>query len=72
MKLKTLKAKALKNPEVKEAYDALESEFALIDALLTMRQKAGLTQEELAERMGTKKGIFLDWKKEILIQAGIL
>ncbi|HHT9910531.1 TPA: helix-turn-helix domain-containing protein [Legionella pneumophila] len=56
MKLKTLKAKALKNPEIKEAYDALESEFALIDALLTMRQKAGLTQEELAERMGTKKG----------------
>ncbi|WP_232220321.1 helix-turn-helix domain-containing protein [Legionella tunisiensis] len=57
--LKTLKTKALKNLEVKEAYDALESEFALIDTLLTMRQKAGLTQDELAERMGTKRAIFL-------------
>lgn len=55
MNLKTLKEKALKNEEVKQAYDALESEFALIDSLLTMRQKAGLTQEELAKRMGTHK-----------------
>ena len=56
MNLKTLKEKALKNEDVKQAYDALESEFALIDSLLSMCQKAGLTQEELAERMGTQKG----------------
>lgn len=56
MNLKTLKEKALKNGDVKQAYDALESEFALIDSLLSMRQKAGLTQEQLAERMGTQKG----------------
>lgn len=56
MELKTLKEKALKNEEVKQAYAALESEFALINSLLTMRQKAGLTQEELAKRMGTQKG----------------
>ena len=56
MNLNTLKAKALKNQEVKQAYDELESEFALIDALLTMRQKAGLTQEDIAQRMGTQKG----------------
>ncbi|MFC3908285.1 helix-turn-helix domain-containing protein [Legionella dresdenensis] len=56
MNLKTLKEKALKNEDVKQAYDALESEFALIDSLLSMRQKAGLTQEQLAERMGTQKG----------------
>ncbi|HAU0815515.1 TPA: helix-turn-helix domain-containing protein [Legionella pneumophila] len=56
MNLKALKEKALKNEEVKQAYDSLESEFALIDSLLTMRQKAGLTQEELAKRMGTQKG----------------
>ncbi|MFC3908300.1 helix-turn-helix domain-containing protein [Legionella dresdenensis] len=56
MRLKTLKEKALKNEDVKQAYDALESEFALIDSLLSMRQKAGLTQEQLAERMGTQKG----------------
>lgn len=56
MNLKALKEKALKNEDVKQAYDALESEFALIDSLLSMRQKAGLTQEQLAERMGTQKG----------------
>lgn len=55
MNFNTLKTKALKNQEVKQAYDALESEFTLIDALLTMRQKAGLTQEEIAQRMGTQK-----------------
>jgi DNA-binding XRE family transcriptional regulator len=56
MSLKILKEKALKNEDVKHAYDELESEFALIDSLLSMRQKAGLTQEQLAERMGTQKG----------------
>ncbi len=56
MNLKTLKEKALKNKDVKQAYGALGSKFALIDSLLSMRQKAGLTQEELAERMGTQKG----------------
>ncbi|HAU1322092.1 TPA: helix-turn-helix transcriptional regulator [Legionella pneumophila] len=56
MSLKTLKEKALKNEDVKQVYDALESEFALINSLLSMRQQAGLTQEQLAERMGTQKG----------------
>ena len=56
MSLKTLKEKALKNEDVKQAYDSLESEFAFIDSLLSMRQKAGLTQEQLADRMGTQKG----------------
>lgn len=56
MNLKTLKERALKNEDVKQAYDVLESEFALIDSLLSMRQKAGLTQEQLADRMGTQKG----------------
>lgn len=56
MNLKTLKERALKNEDVKQAYDSLESEFALIDSLLSMRQKAGLTQEQLADRMGTQKG----------------
>lgn len=34
----------------------LESEFTLIDTLLSMRKKSGLTQEEIASRMGTQKG----------------
>jgi transcriptional regulator with XRE-family HTH domain len=48
------KKKALSNPKVKAEYDALESEFTLFDELLKARKQAGLTQAEIAERMGTK------------------
>lgn len=56
MSIQNLKDKAFKNPDVKAEYDLLESEFALIDTLLTMRKKAGLTQDEVARKMGTQKG----------------
>ncbi|HDZ90501.1 MAG: helix-turn-helix transcriptional regulator [Deltaproteobacteria bacterium] len=49
-----LKEKALERKNVKAAYDALETEFALLRDLLKARQSAGLTQAEIAERMGTK------------------
>lgn len=42
-----------KNPEFVREYDALEEEFALATALIKARADAGLTQEELAQRMGT-------------------
>ncbi|WP_070971806.1 helix-turn-helix domain-containing protein [Vibrio sonorensis] len=53
--LKSLKQKALTNPEVKAEYDALEEEFNFIHILLSMRESAGLTQQQVAERMGTKE-----------------
>ena len=40
--------------EFKAAYDELEMEFILLRELLLARQKAGLTQAEVAEKMGTK------------------
>jgi DNA-binding XRE family transcriptional regulator len=46
--------KMLKNPEVRAEYDAQAEEFALLDELLRARQRAGLTQAEVAARMGTK------------------
>ncbi len=55
MSIQNLKNKALQSPEVKSAYDLLETEFALIDALITMRKKSGLTQEEVAQKLGTQK-----------------
>lgn len=55
MSLQKLKQRALANAEVKNEYDKLESEFSVIDQLLTMRIKAGLTQEQVAERMHTQK-----------------
>ncbi|USD67538.1 helix-turn-helix transcriptional regulator [Vibrio sp. SCSIO 43136] len=53
--LQSLKDKALVNPDVKAEYDALEPEFELISMLLSMRESAGLTQAQVAERMGTKE-----------------
>ncbi|SBT17739.1 Antitoxin HigA [Marinomonas gallaica] len=55
MSLKDFKQRALSNPEVRDEYHNLESEFSLIDQLLSMRTKAGLTQEQVAERMHTQK-----------------
>ena len=50
-----LKAKMLKNPAVRKEYERLEKEeFALLDLLLEARHDAGLTQAQVAERMGTE------------------
>lgn len=41
------------DPEFVAAYDALEDEFALIEALIRARAQADMTQEEVAKAMGT-------------------
>ena len=55
MSVKNLKQRALSNPQVRAEYDQLDDEFTLIDQLLSMRSSAGLTQEQVAERMQTSK-----------------
>jgi len=42
-----------KNPDYVKAYDTLEDEFALATAMIEARAHAGLTQEQLAQRMHT-------------------
>ncbi len=49
-----LKAKALSRKDVKTEYDALKPEFTLLRSMLKARQEAGLSQAEIAKRMGTK------------------
>ena len=51
--LEAMKDKMLSHPEVREAYDAMADEFDLARELIAARVRAGLTQAELAERMGT-------------------
>ncbi|MDC9582245.1 helix-turn-helix transcriptional regulator [Xenorhabdus sp. PR6a] len=53
--LQALKTKALQNPDVKQAYDELNDEFEFINTLLSMRTEAKLTQQQVADRMGTKE-----------------
>lgn len=55
MNIQHLKNRALANQVVKAEYDLLEAEFELIDALVTMRNKAGLTQDQVAQKLGTQK-----------------
>ncbi|WP_322071579.1 helix-turn-helix domain-containing protein [Paraburkholderia bannensis] len=43
----------MQDPAFRAAYDALEEEFSALEALLTARKEAGLTQAQVAERMGT-------------------
>ncbi len=52
-RFEALKKKMLSHPEVREAYDAMADEFDLARELIAARVRAGLTQAELAERMGT-------------------
>lgn len=51
--LQEFKSKALASNEVREAYDELEDEFELLDVLLKARTMAGMTQAQIAERIGT-------------------
>jgi predicted transcriptional regulator len=47
--------KLMRRPGVRAEVERLErEEFVLLDALLKARQEAGLTQAEVAERMGTQ------------------
>lgn len=50
-----IKAELLADPEVKREYDALAFEFEFSAELLRARLRAGLSQAELAERMGTSQ-----------------
>lgn len=48
-------ARAARRKGFAEAYDALELEYELANQMLKARARAGLTQDAVAERMGTTK-----------------
>ncbi len=50
---KGLKARALARDDVRAEYDKLDEEFAFLDEFLKARAAAGMSQAEIAERMGT-------------------
>lgn len=55
--LEALHKKWLKEPRYRAAYDALAPEFELAKALLRARLRAGISQAELARRMGTTQSV---------------
>jgi DNA-binding XRE family transcriptional regulator len=48
-------AKARERKGFTEAYDALELEYQIANQMLKARSRAGLTQDAVAQRMGTTK-----------------
>ena len=48
--------KQLQDPEFKKEWDALEPEFAIIQAMIDARKITGLTQKQLSERTGIAQG----------------
>jgi transcriptional regulator with XRE-family HTH domain len=50
---KQLRARALGRPEVTAEFEKQIEEFALLDEFLRARSEQGLTQAEVAERIGT-------------------
>ena len=44
-----------KRPDVKKAYDDLELEYTLIQRMIDMRINHGITQADLAKKIGTKQ-----------------
>ena len=52
-----LHKKWMKNPEYRREYSALAEEFSLTAALIEARSRAGLTQEQVAQRMKTTQAV---------------
>ena len=52
---KQLKRELLKDEKIKEAYEKLGPEFAVIEMIIKRRIERGLSQKELAKKIGTKQ-----------------
>jgi len=52
---KQLKSELLQNKAVKKEYDRLTPRYAAISELISARIKKGITQKELAKKIGTKQ-----------------
>ena len=50
-----LKSTLLKDKEIKKAYDELGPEFVVIKKMIEQRLKQGLSQKDLAQKVGTKQ-----------------
>ena len=45
------------NPDFANTYDALDDEFTALQVLLQARKQAGLTQADIAQRMGVSQPV---------------
>ena len=52
-----LHQKWMKEPKYRKAHAAMDDDFALAKAVIAARSRAGLTQSELAHKMGTTQQV---------------
>jgi transcriptional regulator with XRE-family HTH domain len=52
-----LHKKWMSEPKYRKAYEALDEEFSLASAVIDVRNRAGLTQNQLARKMGTTQPV---------------
>jgi transcriptional regulator with XRE-family HTH domain len=52
-----LHKKWIREPKYRKAYEALEEEFTFASAVIEARNRAGLTQQALARKMGTTQPV---------------
>jgi hypothetical protein len=57
IKVKSLHKEWMKDPDYQSAYNDMADEFSLASAIIAARCDAGLTQEELAEKMSAKQSM---------------
>ena len=51
----TIKKQSLKNKKVMKAYNDLDLEFSIINQIIDKRVKMGMSQKDLALKIGTKQ-----------------
>ncbi|MGH8428330.1 MAG: helix-turn-helix domain-containing protein [Gammaproteobacteria bacterium] len=56
-RISELHRKWVRDPAYRKEYEALAEEFALAAAVIEARSRAGLTQKELARKMGTTQPV---------------
>jgi len=55
--LRTLKTELLADADTRASYDAMADEFNMARELIAARSRAGLTQGDVAQRMGTTQSV---------------
>ena len=55
--LRTLKTELLTDTDTRAEYDAMAGEFSMARELIAARSRAGVTQGEVAQRMGTTQSV---------------
>ena len=48
---------SLRSPKIRAEYDKLQPEFAVIRAVIEARMRKGVTQKDLAKKIGTKQSV---------------